>query len=233
MRSSSGAGMAFPHVRRRMRAPRTGESTSRVVIAERVFCADRGPRAVPTTGRRAVRCQLVNFVEHDHRVLGAASFRRGTIAGKRADVGARWPRISASSWSRPRDAGRTCGRARGRPTRQRRLADARVRPAWMIAPDPPPRTVMPRSLRSLRTARNSMMRCFTSSSPCGLIKVAVPRRGRGCRRSDIPGDPNIQSRYVLIQPCPGSARWSARSARVALNLGADVFGMPALSRRAR
>src|ERR1700731_3976285 len=89
-----------------------------------------------------------------------------------------------------------------------------------IAPEPrPPRTPRPRSWRSLRTARNSMMRSLTSSRPVwssSRIVRAVARSKLSSERT-FHGMSSIQSRYVRIQPCSGfcslvrSRRSSSRS----------------------
>ena len=119
----------------------------------------------------------------------------------------RCPRISASSWMPPNEM-----RTNFRPSARAMDSPSDVLPtpggptSVMIAPDLRPVTgPRPRSSRSFMTARNSMMRSFTSSNPVWSASSTE----RACDRSNssslraLQGSSTIQSSHVRIQPCSG------------------------------
>ena len=167
MRSSSGREWCRRHWRWRGTAPATGPTRHRGSDPGTCGSAPgRAPRAAPPRVAAPVGAQLVDLVEQDHRVHRARVPQRAhQAAGQRADVGASMPadlRLVADAAERYPDE-LPASRPRDR-LADRRLAGPGGPIRVRIAPDRRS-SVRPRSARSFRTARYSVMRRFTSSRP--------------------------------------------------------------------
>ena len=196
--------------RRDEQHPRQVEVDLEVVVAERVVLCrvehlEQGRRRVaPEVGP-----ELVDLVEDDDRVHGPG------LAQARAPAGPAGPRrrCGGGRGSRPRRArrratrGRTCARGRWPPTRRAtscRPPGARPGPGWRPSRGRR-RAPGPRSACSLRTARCSRMRSFTSSSPSWSASRIRDASAMSSRSSDsMPqGSSSTVSSQVRIQPVSG------------------------------
>ena len=242
MRSSSGPGIVLEHVGGG-EEQHVGqvEVDLEVVVAERVVLRrvehlEQGRRRVaPPVG-----ADLVDLVEQDDRVHGPGLLQGpDDAAGLGADVGAAVATdLGLVAHAAEGDADELAAEGAGDRLAERRLADAgradegedgagrgdrRRRPRS---------SSRPRSARSLRTARYSTMRSFTSSRPVW----SASRTSRAASRSrwssvrSPHGSSSTVSSQVRIQPCSGlcslvrsagrsRARWPCARRRAAPGLG--------------
>ena len=237
IRSSSGPGIVSATFAVAMKTTsREVELDVEVVVAERVVL--RRVEHLEQRGRRVaapVGADLVDLVEHDHRVHrpGVAQ-RADEPAGQRADVRAPVAAdLGLVADAAERHAHELAVRARARSTR--RSTSCRCRAARSASGSRPSacRSAMPRSWRSLRTARYSTMRSFTSSRPAwSASSTSRACAGRAAPRSaSHHGTAISQSRYVRIIDASPEAS-PIRSSRVELALGllAHVLGHAGLRR---
>jgi hypothetical protein len=199
--------------------PRQVEVDLEVVVAEGVVLGrvehleQRRGRVAPVVG-----AELVDLVEHDDRVHGPRLAQGPHQAARLGPhVGAAvTPDLGLVAHAAERDPDELAPEGAGHRLAERGLADPGRPDEGQDGPERarPPAT-RPRSACSLRTARCSRMRSFTSSRPSWSASRMRAASATSSRSSDSTpqGISKTVSSQVRIHPSRGSARWCARACR--------------------